>query len=267
MGVIALYIFLLTGIGYFFIATKNRTRSKLKPISGVELTYSSAIFGCAFFVLGYLVNQLFDWKEILECKHQWTPSIIIDQCKADFQYSNFLFGFIVSCIFTALYLVYKSTFVRNNARWLARKLINWLVPRRFWRRLLSFEFFRRNPEFVWEGDTDAGQIWGSLVSRQRIVILFLSNGKCYKGRLFEVEVSERVPTNERLITLIVFASGFRQDNGVVAWDIGYDQPLKHHFYMNEVVNFTENSPGATFRIPQEETSISSMTRKALAFFQ
>ncbi|MCB0367928.1 MAG: hypothetical protein KDD45_00455 [Bdellovibrionales bacterium] len=203
----AIFVLLLPAIGYICLHKQNKIKKKTKPISGLELTYHSAIYGTIWLAISYVIIQtiLFYWK--------------ID-------FSDKALPYLFSGIPSNLYYFLPAPMLS----------------------LLWAHFFINPDNNEWHGDSNAGRIWGELLAKETIVVLFLKNGKCYQGLLTEVEVSERIPLEDRIVSVLVLFSGYRSPKGTVDWNTKYQSPLKHHFYMSEIVNFSEYAPGATFKI-------------------
>lgn len=207
----AFLVLLVPAIGYICIHKENSIKRKVKPISGLELTYYSAFRGSIFFLISFLI------------------------CR------------VTSYIFTEVKLIPPVDGVVNHILSGVEPSFIYFIPATILAALYS-RFFIEPDNGFWSGDSNAGRIWGELLINEKIVVLFLKNGKCYQGLLTEVEVSERIPIQERLVSLLVIISGTRTQKGTVDWNTKYNSPLKHHFIMSEIVNFAEYSPGATFKI-------------------
>lgn len=216
MSPAALFVLLIPAIGYICLHKQNKIKRKAKPISGLELTYHSAIYGTAFLAASYVLvrTYFFFWNVTLSENALPYLPYLISGVPAHFFY------FLPA---SALSFLYACLFIHPD-------------------------------ENSWHGDANAGRIWGELLAKETIVVLFLKNGKCYQGQLTEVEVSERVPMEDRLVSILVILSGYRDSKGIVDWNTSYQIPLRHHFYMSEIVNFSEYASGATFKIGSRKKS-------------
>lgn len=215
MSLAALYVLLLPAIGYLCVHKKNKLQKKLKPISGLELTYYSAAAGVPFLIAAYILAKSFTFCVGLYLTDYGFPFLSHLVSELDPQIGYFLLAGLLSALWS-LRLRADST--------------------------------------IWEGDANTGKVWGELLGKETIVVIFLKSGKCYQGLLLEVEVSERVAINERLVTLFVILSGNRNPSGIVDWNTKYGTPLRHHFFMSEITNFSEYSAGATFKIQSKRVA-------------
>ena len=214
MSAAALYVLLIPAIGYICLYKKNSLKIKTKPVSGLELTYHSAIYGAIFLVLSCCLVRTFSYFTNCSFSDQAKPFLPYLFNEIDSQIIYFIFAAILSWIYSLVGIKIDKT--------------------------------------IWHGDSNLGRIWGELLAKETIIVIFLKSGKCYQGQLIEVEVSERVALEERLLTLFVILSGFRDEKGVVEWNTSYQQPLRHHFTLSEIINFTEYASGATFKITKKK---------------
>lgn len=215
MSFAALYVLLIPAIGYICVHKQNTLKRKAKPISGLELTYYSAFWGSIFLGVAFIIARTLTFAINANFSEPVNSFMIHLTRDVD----EVVFYILIAGAFSFLYS----------------------------------HFFINPEEGVWHGDANTGRIWGELLAKESIIVIFLKNGKCYQGLLTEVEVSERVPLEERVVSLFVILSGIRNAKGIVDWNTSYKTPLRHYVFMSEVVNFTEYSSGATFKIGSKKT--------------
>lgn len=209
----ALYALLIPVIGAFPVLKRNEIRRKALPISGLELTYRSAGWGILFFGLSYIIVKV----------------------------ATFAFGFHFTAQ-TQTFFTHLFSEIDTGPVYLSLAMA------------ISYVFgkFAVSPDSTWYGDSTLGSTWIDLAQRKANVILFLDSDKCYVGRLDEVEISERVRAEDRLVTLYVFLSGARLEDGTVDWNTTYPIPIKTHFHMSHIISFSEYVVGATFKIQDRQ---------------
>jgi hypothetical protein len=221
-----LLVLLLPAIGYVCVNKYNDIKKrKVKPVSGTELTYLSAFVGGAFLIVTFFLGRTVTY--FFDIQPSTNGASYLEHIIKDVDHVLFYF---VGAFFLSL--------------------------------LSSWIFIKPNEKDSWHGDSNAGRIWGELLAKEAVLLIHLQNGKCYQGSLWEVEVSERVPLNERIVTLYVILSGYRDNLGIVDWNTSYRQPLKHHFSMAEIINFSEYVPGATFKIVTKTSTNKKSSRSA-----
>ena len=196
----------------------------IKPISGVELTYHSAFIGALFLIASFVIGKVITFTFDISPSangYGFIGHLVQD---LDLKIFYFLGAFAMSFIVSRI-------------------------------------FIHKPDKYTWYGDANSGEFWLEFIENKIVVILSLGNGKCYQGVLMDVDVSERVPLEEKLVSVYVLISGFRNPQGIVDWNTKYKMPLMHHFYMGQIVNFSEYKHGAGFKISGKDSVVPRAQRQ------
>ncbi len=215
---LSIYIFLLPVVGYVWFRRKNSVERHIERLSGIELTYSSSLAGAVFFVVSFVILQVFNWATLYygNDKLLQLRGELLQLCP------------------------HRGVIYFSFASILAF--------------LISRVRFKNKNESVYLGGSKLGEIWYGLSEKKASIVIFLKNQKSYIGILRQAEVNERVPFNERVVSISVARSGFRKEDGTIDWNTDYNSPIIHHFNMSEIVNFSEYAPKATFEVKKTSKS-------------
>jgi hypothetical protein len=212
---LSIYIFLLPVVGFVWFHRKHAVERHIERLSGIELTYSSSLTGGIFFLVSFVIVRAVNWTTVYYGNEKFLRlrSNMLGLCP---HRGVIYFSF-------ALLLAFLCSRIR----------------------------FKNKNESVYLGGSKLGEIWYGLSEKKANIIIFLKNNKSYIGILRQVEVNERVPFSERVVSISVARSGFRIEDGTIAWNTDYNSPITQHFSMSEITNFSEYAPKATFTVKRQ----------------